>query len=75
VKENLKIKSLIQVCVNLENPYTYKREIRALVKAGNDLNCKNLIILTEDTEKEEIVKFNGFSEKVNFIPVWKWIIK
>jgi uncharacterized protein len=75
VKENLKIKSLIQVCVNLENPYTYKREIRALVKAGNDLNCKNLIILTEETEKEEVVKFNGFSEKVNFIPVWKWIIK
>lgn len=75
IKKDLKVESLIQVCLDLENPKTYKREVRALLKASEELKCENLIILTEETEKTEIVKYNGFSGKVRFLPVWKWINK
>lgn len=71
IKEGLKIKQLIQACYNLENPETKKREIRALVKASEDLKCNNLIVITKDYEAVE--KIN--KKRIKFIPLWKWLLE
>jgi predicted AAA+ superfamily ATPase len=56
VKEKTKIKQLIQVCYNIEDYDTKKREIRALIKASKELKCKNLIIITYDKDGFEKIK-------------------
>jgi len=70
IKEGLKIKELIQVCYNPSDPETREREIKPLIRASNHLKCKNLTIITYDTEKIEKIG----EKQINFIPVWKWLI-
>jgi len=71
VKQNLKISQLIQVCYNLDDPDTKKREIESLIRAGRELKCNNLLVITQDFEGEEKIK----NKKINFIPLWKWLLK
>lgn len=73
IKEGLKVKQLIQVCFDLSKTDTKNREIRALIKAGKELKCNNLLIITEDTEKEEKVEWFGDKAVIKFIPLWKWL--
>ena len=70
VKKGLKIGQLIQVCYNIDDQETKKREIKPLLKASKELKCKNLIVVTEDRESEEKLK----GGKVKFIPLWKWLL-
>lgn len=74
VKEGLKVSQLIQVCYNLENTKTKEREIRALLKASEELKCKDLLIITEDYEGEEPAEWFGMKGKIRFIPLWKWLL-
>jgi hypothetical protein len=32
------------------------------------------MILTEDTEKEKDVEWFGTRRKVQFVPLWKWLV-
>ena len=62
---------LIQVCYDISDTNTFKREIHALVEASCEVSCKNLLLLTWDKESE-------LREKGSFIklmPVWKWLTK
>jgi|SRR3989344_1296729 len=70
IKEGFKAKQLIQVCYDINDYETKKREIRALIKASKELKCKNLLVITEEKEGEEIFGKN----KVNYIPLWKWLL-
>jgi polyribonucleotide nucleotidyltransferase len=54
IKKGPAVFQLIQACLDLSNPATKNREIRALIKAGKALRCDNLLILTNDMEKEEV---------------------
>jgi len=74
VKQGNKIKQLIQVCYDISNIKTKEREIRALIKASKELKCNNLIVITEDYEKEEKITWFGTTRKVKFIPLWKWLL-
>jgi len=74
VKEGIKIKQLIQVCYNLENKDTKSREVRSLLKAGDELKCKNLLVITSEKEGEEEIEWFGIKGKVKFIPLWKWLL-
>ncbi len=69
IKEN-KVKHLIQVCYDISDINTKKRELKALIKASKELKCNNLLVITEDYESEE--KHAG--RKVKFIPLWKWLL-
>lgn len=69
VKDGLKIKQLIQVCYSLSDSDTKKREIKALFRASKELRCRELVIITQDEEKEE--KINSVVVKI--IPAWKWL--
>ncbi|MBS3080936.1 ATP-binding protein [Candidatus Pacearchaeota archaeon] len=75
IKEGLKVKQLIQVCFNIKDLETKNREIRALIKAGKELKCNNLLIITEDTEKEEKAEWFGDKATIKFIPLWKWLLE
>lgn len=75
VKEGIKIRSLVQVCYSLENPETKKREIRALLNAGKELMCDDLLVLNSDYEGEETLEWFGIKGKIKFVPLWKWLLE
>ncbi|MBU2522951.1 MAG: ATP-binding protein [Nanoarchaeota archaeon] len=75
VKEGIKIKQLIQVCYNLKGAETKNREVRSLLKAGNELKCKNLLVINSDKEGEEEIEWFGIKAKVKFTPLWKWLLE
>jgi uncharacterized protein len=62
---------LIQVCYNIDNPDTLKREIDGLIEAAQYFDCKNLLLVTDDDEKE--ITVNGF--KIKIVKAWKWMLE
>lgn len=75
VKAGPSIKWLMQVCCDIDDYDTKKRETDALIAASKELKCKNLFVITQDYEAEEEVKRGGLKRKIKFIPLWKWLIK
>lgn len=75
LKEKLKVKQLIQVCWDINNTKTKEREIRALLKASKELKCKNLLVVTEEREGEELLSWFKIKRKVRYTPLWKWLLK
>ncbi len=74
VKQGIKIRQLIQVCHDIGDIKTKNREVRALLKAANELGCRNLLVLTENYEGEEEISWFGLKEKIGFMPLWKWLL-
>ncbi|MBS3174602.1 ATP-binding protein [Candidatus Woesearchaeota archaeon] len=74
LKKDSKIEQLIQVCYDISEPDTKKREIRALLKASKDLKCKNLLLINQNYLGEEELEWFGIKRKVKFIPLWKWLL-
>lgn len=70
IKKSQKIIQLLQVCYDLQNIDTQEREISSLLKASDELNCRDLLIITWDDEKETKIK----GKKIKFIPLWKWLL-
>jgi len=75
VKEGVKIKQLIQVCYNAENPGTKKRGIRGLIHGSKALKCQDLMIITNDYESAEKFSWFGTTRKIIFVPLWKWLLE
>ena len=74
VKEGTRVTRLIQVCVDPSDPKTKSRETRALLKASAELDCRDLVILTDSTEGVEEVSWYGAKGTVRYIPLWKWLL-
>jgi len=70
VKNGEKASSLIQVCYDLSNSETKKREVNSLLAASKELRVKDLSIINFDKEGQEKVK----GHIIKIIPVWKWIL-
>lgn len=64
------VKQLIQVCYDIEDIKTKERELKSLVKASKELECKNLLVITWDYEAKE--DFKG--SNIEFVPLWKWLL-
>ena len=64
------VDSLIQAAYKLDAPGTKEREVKALIEAGGELRCDNLLVITWD--HEEILKVSG--KKIHFTPLWKWLV-
>lgn len=75
VKRGMKIHALIQVCYNTDDKKTKEREIRALIKASHELRCNNLIVITDDYERETEEEWFGKKRKIRFVPMRKWLVK
>lgn len=71
VTEGVKIKELIQVTYASGKDEIREREIKALKKAGEELKCKNLKVITWDYEDKEIVD----SKRIVYTPLWKWLVE
>jgi hypothetical protein len=69
VKKRTRIKQLIQVTYASSKGEIEKREIKALVKASKELNCKDLFIITWNYER--MLKTNN--KKIKCVPLWKWL--
>jgi len=70
IREGMKVGQLIQVTYASARDEIERREIKALIKASNELRCKNLLIITWDYEEEEVID----SREIKFIPLWKWLL-
>lgn len=70
VKEGLKVKELIQVCWEIENPDTKKRELKGLMEAMEKFRLKKGLVITEDNEGEEKIR----GKTVEYIPLWRWLL-
>lgn len=73
VKEGTKVKKLIQVCYNVDDIDTKKREVRALIKASQELKCNNLLVITDDFKAVEEVNWYGTKRKIKFVPLREWL--
>ncbi|MFA5849476.1 MAG: ATP-binding protein [Bacteroidales bacterium] len=61
----------IQVCYNLDNSDgTFDREVKALLKITEVLECRKLLIITRDTERT--LEISG--KIIEVVPVWKWLL-
>jgi len=73
LKDQTHVRELIQVCAELGRPGrdgAGRREFDALVKAGSELRCDALTILTDDEEGQE--KVAGKTIRVR--PIWNWLL-
>lgn len=70
IYKNHFVEELIQVCYNLENEKTLKREIKSLVQASKELNSKKNSIITLNDKK--IIETEGISIKI--IPIYEWLL-
>ena len=70
IKESLKVKSAVQVCWNIEDLKTKKREINSLIAGLEDLKLKEGLVITEDYENVEYYK----EFEIKFIPLYKWLL-
>jgi len=64
------VKEVIQVTYANSKSEIHNREIKSLMKASKELNCKNLKIITWDYEGE----INVENIEIKCIPLWKWLI-
>lgn len=56
------IHQLIQVCYDMTSPKAEKREISSLIECAEELKCNNLIIVTNNDERE--INQDGYNIKV-----------
>ncbi len=70
VKDGTKIKQAIQVCCNIRDQNTKKRELKSLCAGMKEFGIKQGILITEDMEKRE--RFEG--KAIIFTPLWKWLL-
>ena len=56
------IHQLIQVCYDMTSSKTEKREITSLIECAEELKCDNLIIVTNNDERE--IKKDGYTIKI-----------
>ncbi|QFQ13040.1 ATP-binding protein [Pseudoprevotella muciniphila] len=66
LRDGARIERLVQVCYDMSSPKTQKRETDSLVECAEELNCRNLVIVT-NAEKRTIEK-DGY--KIVVVPVF-----
>jgi predicted AAA+ superfamily ATPase len=71
IKEGTSVKELIQVCWDLADEETKRREIKGLLKAMDEFRLKKGLVITEDFEGKETLKGKG----IVYTPLWKWLLQ
>lgn len=61
-RNGAQIHQLIQVCYDMTSPKTEKREVTSLMECAEELKCNNLIIITNNDERE--INKDGYNIKV-----------
>lgn len=71
LKSGLKVRELLQVCCDTSDIDTKRRELKSLLKAGTELRCDSLLVLTDNYEAQEIHQ----GKKIHFMPIWQWLLR
>lgn len=71
IKDGLKVRQLIQVCWSISSAGTKEREVRSLIKAMEEFNMEEGLVITGDFEGEETAK----GKKIVYKPLWKWLLE
>lgn len=71
IKEGRKVKECIQVCFNIDDMKTQKREISSLIQAMEKFNLVKGKIIT--SEKEDAIIEKG--KNIKILPLWKWLLE
>ena len=61
----------VQVCYEMNDESTRKREVAALMKMSNQFENLNMMIITKDDSDTIEVD----SKKIEVIPIWKWLLQ
>jgi len=70
VKKGVKVKRLIQVCMDVDEVETKRRELRALLGAMRKLGMPEGTIITDGYEGEEEIR----GKKIRYVPLWRWLV-
>lgn len=70
VKTGLKVTQLIQVCADMSDPKTKKRELRALLKAMAEFKLTEGLIITMDHSATEMED----GKTLHYVPLQKWLL-
>ena len=65
LRKGTKIERLVQVCYDISNPKTEKREVDRIVECAGELKCTNLVIVTNN-DKLTIEK-DGY--RIDVVPI------
>jgi len=71
IKKSQEVSQLIQVCWQMDDIGTKKRELKSLLMASDELKCDDLLVITGDYQAEE--KIEG--RLIKFIPLWQWLLE
>ncbi|CAI1493002.1 Putative ATPase (AAA+ superfamily) [Thermococcus nautili] len=64
------VSGLIQVSYSIDEPETFEREVSALMRASEKLNCDNLTII--NWERDDTIEVEG--KKIRLVPLWKFLL-
>jgi len=68
LRKGTHIEQLVQVCYDMSNAKTEKREVDSLIECAVELNCRNLVIVTNNDER--VIEKDGY--RINVVPVAQW---
>lgn len=68
LREENHVKTIVQVCYDMSNEKTEKREVGSLIECAGELNCNNLIIVTANEERT--IQKEGYT--ITVLPVTKF---
>jgi len=68
LREGTAVSRLIQVCYDMRQPKTRKRELDAIIECAEELKCNNLTIVTNN--QEEVIEQGGYT--IYLVPVTKF---
>ncbi len=65
-----RVKMIIQVCYNIDDENTLKREIRSLLGAYSSIRPENMLMITWDVEDKIVVE----NREIKVIPLYKFLL-
>lgn len=68
LRDGFKVSRLVQVCYDISNEKTLRREVAALTECAQELNCQDLVIVTMNEER--IINKDGL--EIHVVPVGKF---
>lgn len=68
IRDKFHIIQLVQVCYDISDRKTEKREVTSILECAQELKCTNLLIISWDQEK--VINADGMV--INVVPYYKW---
>ena len=70
LRKGTHIDRLVQVCYDMSNAKTEKREVDSLIECAAELNCSNLVIVSNNEERT--IEKDGY--RIEVVPAAKWSV-